>query len=180
MDIAFQRNFSLKSLVKLVYRPLSFLPAPSFIPVPSSLPAALPSACIQRWASTLANRSNAPHDLITEPPPPDVGICVARGSDSLLAGVRMSNICPCTPCPPPPPGIGQRSKVVILPTSAAYPLYASNPAALPAAFLPACPFSGCLLPCCLSTAYSLPPPSLVTFTFHFLPACCLFPAYPIF
>jgi hypothetical protein len=30
----------------------------------------------------------------------------------------MSHICPCTPCPPPPSqGVGQRSKVVILPTS---------------------------------------------------------------
>ncbi len=44
------------------------------------------------------------------PPPPDVciqsvGICVARrGRKPFIAswGLRMSHICPCTPCPPPP------------------------------------------------------------------------------
>jgi hypothetical protein len=33
-------------------------------------------------------------------------------------GLRMSHICPCTPCPSPQVEKGQRSKVVILPTSA--------------------------------------------------------------
>jgi hypothetical protein len=59
-------------------------------------------------------------DLISEPPshplPPDVciqsvRICVARGagSDSIASwGLRMSHICPCTPCPSPQ---GYRSKV---------------------------------------------------------------------
>jgi hypothetical protein len=42
-----------------------------------------------------------------------------RGRKPFMAswGLRMSHICPCTPCPPPQ-GIGQRSKVVILPTTA--------------------------------------------------------------
>jgi hypothetical protein len=41
----------------------------------------------QRWASTLANRSNARHRSNIRAPPPDlciqsVGICVARGAGS--------------------------------------------------------------------------------------------------
>ena len=82
-----------------------------------------------RWASTLANRSNARHrSYIRAPPrllPPDVciqsvGICVARvaGSDSELAGVSGCHIFVPAPHAPPPKGIGQRSKVVILPTTA--------------------------------------------------------------
>ncbi len=66
----------------------------------------------QRWASTLANRSNARHwSNIRAPPrplPPDVciqsvGICVTRGAggNSWLAGVSGCHICPCTPCPSP-------------------------------------------------------------------------------
>ncbi len=67
-------------------------------------------------------------DLISEPPPPRCmypkwgNLCGQRGRKRFIAswGLRMSHICPCTPCPPPPPshGIGQRSKVVILPSSA--------------------------------------------------------------
>jgi hypothetical protein len=83
----------------------------------------------QRWASTLANRSNARHrSNIRAPPrpfPPDeciqsVGICVARGagSDSYLAGVSGCHTFVPAPHAPPPKGIGQRWKVVILPTTA--------------------------------------------------------------
>ncbi len=83
----------------------------------------------QRWASTLANRSNARHrSNIRAPPrplPPDVSIqsveiCVAKGegSDSQLAGVSGLHIFAPAPHAPPPKGIGQRSKVVILPTTA--------------------------------------------------------------
>ncbi len=67
-------------------------------------------------------------DLISEPPhalPPNVctqsvGICVARGagSDSQLAGVSGCHIFVPAPHAPPPKGIGQRSKIVILPTTA--------------------------------------------------------------
>ncbi len=59
---------------------------------------------IQRWASILANRSNARHRSNIRAPPP-VWESVwpeGAGSDSQLAGVRMSHICPCTPCPPRP------------------------------------------------------------------------------
>jgi hypothetical protein len=75
-------------------------------------------------------------DLTSEPPhapsPPDVciqsvGIRVARraGSDSYLAGVSGCHIFVPAPHAPPPKGIGQRSKVVILPTSAVqYTVYA--------------------------------------------------------
>jgi hypothetical protein len=56
-------------------------------------------------------------DLISEPPhrppppPPDVcvqcgNLCGQRGRKRFKAswGLRMSHICPCTPCPSPPPG----------------------------------------------------------------------------
>ena len=83
---------------------------------------------LQRWASTLANRSNARHrSNIRAPPRPlpydeciqSVGICVARGagSDSQLAGVSGCHIFVPAPLAPPPKGIGQKSKVVILPTT---------------------------------------------------------------
>jgi hypothetical protein len=82
----------------------------------------------QRWASTLANRSNARHQsnirASPRPLPPDiciqsVEICVARGagSDSLLAWVLGCHIFDPAPHAPTPKGIGQRSKVVILPTT---------------------------------------------------------------
>jgi hypothetical protein len=82
----------------------------------------------QRWASTLANRSNARHrSNIRAPPrplPPDlciqsVGICVARGAGSnlQLAEVLGCHIFVPAPHAPPPKGRGQRSKVVILPTT---------------------------------------------------------------
>ncbi len=88
----------------------------------------LSNGSIQRWASTLANRSNARHrSKIRAPPgplPPDVciqsvGICVARGagSDSQLAGVSGCHIFVPAPHAPHPKGLGQRSKVVILPTT---------------------------------------------------------------
>ncbi len=93
--------------------------------------------CIkQRWASTLANRSNARHrSNIRAPPrplPPDicfqsVGICVARGagSDLQLAGVLGCYIFVPAPHAPPPKGRGQRSKVVILPTTGHYKVVSS-------------------------------------------------------
>ncbi len=74
----------------------------------------------QRWASTLANRSNAWHrSNIRAPPPrppprcmyPKCGnLCGQRGRKRFLTswGLRMSIICPCTPCPSPP---GYRSNV---------------------------------------------------------------------
>jgi hypothetical protein len=74
----------------------------------------------QRWASTLANRSNAQHRSNSRAPPPPppprtyvskVWECVAkRGRKRFIAswGLRMSHICPCTPCHSPP---GSRSKV---------------------------------------------------------------------
>ncbi len=91
----------------------------------------------QRWASTLANRSNARHrSNIRAPPrplPPDVctqsvKICVARGagSDSWLAGVSGCHIFVPAPHAPPPKGRGQKSKIVILPTTDRYlwiPIY---------------------------------------------------------
>ncbi len=67
-------------------------------------------------------------DLISEPPPtppphrcmhPKCGnLCGQRVRKRFIAswGLRMSHICPCTQCPSPK-GIGQRSKVVILPTT---------------------------------------------------------------
>jgi hypothetical protein len=76
----------------------------------------------QRWASTLANRSNARHrSNIGAPPPPTppppkymypkcANLCDHRGRKRFIAswGLRMSHICPCTPCPSPQ---GYRSKV---------------------------------------------------------------------
>jgi hypothetical protein len=73
----------------------------------------------QRWASTLANRSNARHrSNIRAPhaPPPRFmytkcgNLCGQRGRKRFIAswGLRMSHICPCTPCPSPQ---GYRSKV---------------------------------------------------------------------
>jgi hypothetical protein len=66
------------------------------------------------------NRTN-----YSAPPPPQIYVsnvweCVARrGRKRFIAswGLRMSHICPCTPCPSPP---GYRSKVEsrLLPTSA--------------------------------------------------------------
>ncbi len=83
---------------------------------------------MQRWASTLAKRSNArhrsniraPHVLSPQMYVSSVGICVARGagSDSKLAGVSGCHTFVPAPHAPPPKGIGQRSKVVILPTTA--------------------------------------------------------------
>ncbi len=72
------------------------------------------------WASTLANRSNARHRSNirappTPPPPrckyPKCGnLCGQRSRKRFIAswGLRMSHICPCTPCPSPQ---GYRSKV---------------------------------------------------------------------
>jgi hypothetical protein len=74
----------------------------------------------QRWASTLANRSNARHRYnirapLTPPPPRCMyskcgNQCGQRGRKRFIAswGLRMSHICPCTPCPSPQ---GYRSKV---------------------------------------------------------------------
>jgi hypothetical protein len=73
----------------------------------------------QRWASTLANRSNARHRSNFRAPllppfprcmyPKCGNLCGQRGKKRFIAswGLRMSHICPCTPCPSPPP----RSKV---------------------------------------------------------------------
>jgi hypothetical protein len=49
-------------------------------------------------------------------------LCGQKGRKRFIAnwGLRLSHICPCTPCPSPQ-GIGQRSKVVILPTSGIFP-----------------------------------------------------------
>ncbi len=66
-------------------------------------------------------------DLISEPPhapfpwcmfPKCGNLCGQRGRKRVIAswGLRMSHICPCNPCPSPK-GIGQRLKVVILPTT---------------------------------------------------------------
>ncbi len=83
----------------------------------------------QRWASTLANRSNARHrSNIRAPhaPSPQMymypkcgNLCGQRVRKRFIAswGLRMSHICPCTTCPSPQ-GYRQRSKVVILPTTA--------------------------------------------------------------
>ncbi len=68
------------------------------------------SRACQRWASTLANRSNAQHrSNIRPPPPPQMypkcgNLCGHRGRKRFIAswGLRMSHICPCTPCPSPP------------------------------------------------------------------------------
>ncbi len=77
-------------------------------------------ASMQRWASTLANRSNARHRSKirappTPPPPrfmyPKCGnLCGQRGRKRFITswGLRMSHICPCTPCPSTE---GSRSKV---------------------------------------------------------------------
>ncbi len=72
----------------------------------------------QRWTSTLANRSNARHRSNIRAPPapprcmyPKCGnLCGQRGRKRFVAswGLRMSHICPCTPCPSPP---RYRSKV---------------------------------------------------------------------
>jgi hypothetical protein len=74
----------------------------------------------QRWASTLANRSNARHRsnirVPPTPPPPRCmfpkcgNLCGQRGRKRFIASMslRMSHICPCTPCPSPQ---GYRSKV---------------------------------------------------------------------
>ena len=74
----------------------------------------------QRWASTLANRSNVRHRsnirAPPKPPPPRCmypkcgNLCGQRGRKRFIAswGLRMSHICPCTPCPSPQ---GYRSKV---------------------------------------------------------------------
>jgi hypothetical protein len=94
-------------------------------------PPSPPPPSHQRWASTLANMSNARYrSNIRAPPrplPPDlciqsVGICVARGagSDSWLAEVSGCHIFVPAPHAPPPKGRGQRSKVVILPTTASH------------------------------------------------------------
>ncbi len=50
-------------------------------------------------------------------------LCGQRGRKRFIAswGLRMSHTCPCTPSPAPK-GIGQMSKVVILPTTAHQPL----------------------------------------------------------
>jgi hypothetical protein len=87
---------------------------------------------IQRWTSILANRLNARHrSNIRAPPPhaPSPQMYVSKvwesvwpeagaGSDSQLAGVSRCHIFVPEPHAPPPKGIGQRSKVVILPTTA--------------------------------------------------------------
>ncbi len=68
-------------------------------------------------------------DLISEPPTPPRprcmspkcgNLCGQRGRKRFIAswGLRISHICPNTPCPSPQKGRGQRSKVVILPTTA--------------------------------------------------------------
>jgi hypothetical protein len=85
--------------------------------------------CRQRWASTLANKSNARHrSNIRAPHALSPQMYVSKVWESVWPegqdrkrfiaswGLRMSHICPCTPCPCPK-GIGQRSKVVILPTT---------------------------------------------------------------
>jgi hypothetical protein len=72
--------------------------------------------CEQRWASTLANRLNARHRSNIQ----SVGICVARrGRKRFIASLGQDvTYLSLHPMPPPPPqGIGQRSKFVILPTS---------------------------------------------------------------
>jgi hypothetical protein len=66
----------------------------------------------QRWASTVANRSNARHrSNIRAPTPPTTrcmylkcgNLCGQRGRKRFIAswGLRMSHICLCTPCPSP-------------------------------------------------------------------------------
>jgi hypothetical protein len=65
-------------------------------------------------------------DLISPPPPPPCmyskcgNLCGQTGRQRFIAswGLRMSHIFVPAPHAPPPQGIGQRSKVVILPTSA--------------------------------------------------------------
>jgi hypothetical protein len=72
----------------------------------------------QRWASTLANRSNARHRSNIRAPhaplprcmyPKCGNLCCQRGRKRFRSnwGLRMSHICPCTPSSPP----GYRSKV---------------------------------------------------------------------
>jgi hypothetical protein len=90
----------------------------------------------QRWASTLANRSNARHrSNIRAPPhapsplPPKCGnLCGQRGRERFIAvaGVSGCHIFVPAPHAPPPKGIGQRSKVVILPTTAWRPNWSSR------------------------------------------------------
>jgi hypothetical protein len=67
----------------------------------------------QRWASTLGNRTNVRHRSNIRapptPPPPRCmytkcgNLCGQRGRKWFIAswGLRMSHICPCTPCPSP-------------------------------------------------------------------------------
>ncbi len=66
----------------------------------------------QRWASTHANRSNARHrsNIRTPPPVPPRcmyskcgNLCDQRDWKRFIAswGLRMSHVCPCTPCPSP-------------------------------------------------------------------------------
>jgi hypothetical protein len=96
----------------------------------------LSSICPEQpaWCALRCYRYIANHP----PPPPQAqlgithmyvskvhGICVARrGRKRFIAswGLRMSHICHCTPCPSPSQGRGQRSKVVILPTSGITPI----------------------------------------------------------
>jgi hypothetical protein len=76
---------------------------------------------------TLANRLNARHRSNNRAPPPTPpqmypkcgNLCGQRGRKRFIAswGLRMSHICSCTPCASLP-GLGQKSKVVILPTTA--------------------------------------------------------------
>jgi hypothetical protein len=74
------------------------LPPPPTPPPRRSAPASGPACTAhQRWASTLANRSNARH------------------RSNIRAGVSGCHI-----FVPAPQGIGQRLKVVILPTSAVH------------------------------------------------------------
>jgi hypothetical protein len=77
--------------------------------LPLSQPSPFLATHLQRWASTLANRSNARHrSNIRAPPrplPPECGnLCGQRCRKRFIAslGLRMSYICPCTPCPSPP------------------------------------------------------------------------------
>jgi hypothetical protein len=86
----------------------------------------------QRWALTLANRSNArQRSNIRAPPRPPPHRCMYPKCENLcgqrvrkrfiaIAGVSGCHIFVPAPHAPPPKGIGQRSKVVILPTTSFY------------------------------------------------------------